>query len=67
MENSVMVEKLKTAAGFISMFKGSTEGIDEVISELSKEEYHTPETVFQGDMEGAGSLIIKEDKPSIKS
>ncbi len=35
------VERLKNAAGFISMFKGSTEGIDEVLSDLLGEDYHT--------------------------
>ena len=41
MDKQEQVKKLKNAASFIAMFKGSTEEIDEVISDISGEKFHT--------------------------
>lgn len=52
MSTEEQIKKLKEAAGFIAMFKGSTDVIDEVISYISEEEFHTPKEYSEEQFDG---------------
>lgn len=55
------VEKLKNAASFIAFFKGSTDEIDEVISELSGQDYHTPREHEDDAVFGSGQISSQSE------
>lgn len=52
MNKEEQIKELKDAAKFIAMFKGVTDGIDKVISELSGEEFHTPKEYSEEQFDG---------------
>jgi hypothetical protein len=52
MDKQEQIEKLINAALFIAMFKGSTDDIDSVISDLSGVEFHTTKQYSENQFDG---------------